>query len=327
MYTENEFNSCLAAAFAYKNKLPNLQRDDPCYYSYFVNLIKISNSKCIIVFPISLAHITELERLNRSGGNPIPFRINVFREDHMSNKVYLVRSSQFDDGKIINVLLIEIEKGENDYLYYILIDSTSFLKKHYINSENRKISYRNSAFCSRCFEQFRSKKLLEGHEEVCGKADHIKVFPKEDDTIEYINHEYNFKRIYTGYADFEIVLKDTVNKLECPECVSSITDCDGESGCMHSFTITTKKHYAIFVSFIIVDRYGSLAQEFAYTGDDVVVKFIRNVLHCEDVLVNTTKFNKYMIFNEENGQDFEMSTMCFICNNDRGRKGKRKTVY
>ena len=318
---------CVAAAFTYKKKLTNLQRDDPCYYSDFVNLIKIRNSKCRIEFTISLRDITELERLNSSGGNPIPFRINVFREDPMSNKVYLVRSSPFDDGKIINVLLIEFEEGENDYLHYILIESTSFLKKRYINSENGKMSYGNSVFCSRCFEHFRSKKLLEGHEEVCGKADHIKVFPKEDETIEYVNHEYNFKRIYTGYADFESVLKDTDNKLECPECVSSITDCDRETDCTHSFTITTKKHYAISVSFVIVDRYGSLVHEFTYTGDDVVVQFIRNVLHCEDVLVNTTKFNKYMIFNEENRQDFERSTVCFICNNDKGVKGKKEKPF
>ena len=34
-----------------------------------------------------------------------------------------------------------------------------------------------------------------------------------------------------------------------------------------------------------------------------------------------------MIFNEENRQDFERSTVCFICNNDKGVKGKKEKPF
>ena len=64
--------------------------------------------------------------------------------------------------------------------------------------------------------------------------------------------------------------------------------------------------------------------EFSYTGDDVVDKFIQNVLQCEQLLINTTKFNKYMIFTKENRKEFEKASVCFICNNNRGIKGKQE---
>ena len=62
--------------------------------------------------------------------------------------------------------------------------------------------------------------------------------------------------------------------------------------------------------------------EFSYTGDDVVVKFIKNVLQCEQLLINKTKFNKYMIFTNKNRKEFEKASVWFICNNNKGIKGK-----
>ena len=79
-------------------------------------------------------------------------------------------------------------------------------------------------------------------------------------------------------------------------------------------------HQAISVSFVVIDRYGKLVHAFSYTGKDVVIKFIKDVLRCEDVLVNTTKFYKYIIFTEEDIQCFENSTICHICNNRRKNK-------
>ena len=198
-----------------------LQRSDPTYYTEFVNLIRVSDFKTKIEFPIALTDITELEKINRTGSNPIPFRINVFREDPITGKVHLIRSSPLDDGTNINVLLIDFEDDEFEHSHYVLLDGMSVFRKRYINSKNAAISYANTIFCSRCFEHFRSKPLLENHVKVCGKENHIKVFPDKDERIEYKNHENNFKRIFTGYADFESVLEDTHNDLGCSDCISS----------------------------------------------------------------------------------------------------------
>ena len=78
--------------------MSNLQRSDPAYYTDFVSLIRVSDFKSRIKFPIALTDITELEKINRTGGNPIPFRGNVFREDPISRKIHLIRSSPLDDG-------------------------------------------------------------------------------------------------------------------------------------------------------------------------------------------------------------------------------------
>ena len=35
----------------------------------------------------------------------------------------------------------------------------------------------------------------------------IRIFPNKGETLSYTEHQYNYKRIYTGYADFESLLK------------------------------------------------------------------------------------------------------------------------
>ena len=63
-----------------------------------------------------------------------------------------------------------------------------------------------------------------------------------------------------------------------------------------------------------------LVHEFSYTGEDVVVQFIKNLIRCEEVLVNITKFNEYMIFCEEDKDCFDSSNVCHICKNRRKDK-------
>ena len=160
---------CIAAAFTCRKQMSLLQKSDPKYYSEFVNLIKVSDSSYSLKFPVSLTEITELERINRSRVNSLLFRVNVFREDLISKKLSLIRSSPYDDGKIINVLLTEFTINNEDYGHYVLIESMSFLKKRYTNSISGKLSYANSLFCKICFEHFRSENTLETHEKICGE--------------------------------------------------------------------------------------------------------------------------------------------------------------
>ena len=78
---------------------------------------------------------------------------------------------------------------------------------------------------------------------------------------------------------------------------------------------------------MIIDRIGNLVHEFVYSGDDVVIKFTRNVLHFEEILVNTTKFNRYVEFTTTDQENHKKSTVCYICNNNRGLKGKEGKVF
>ena len=310
---------CVAAAFTSKTGLTDAKKSDPLQYCDFVNMIRVTEKNHNIEFPVSLQDITELEHINRKGVNNLPFRINVFREDIISKKLFLIRSSSYSDGKLINVLLTEFELDGIDYFHYVLIEKLSFLRKRYTNKSGN-MSYSNAIFCMKCFDHFRSQNVLDNHQKVCGTSSHVKVFPTGEKNIHYNNHEYNFKRIFTGYADFESILQDTDYTGKCPKCVHLNEEENQIELCSHSYTIPFKSHTAISVSFVIVDRYGKLVHEFCYTGTDVVIQFIKNVLKCEEVLVNTTKFNEYMIFTDNDKMVFRNTTVCHICNNKRRNK-------
>ena len=122
---------CIAAAYSCTTGLKEESKSDPNRYSEFVNMIRVNDNTINIEFPISLNDITELERINRKGFNSLSFRINVFREDMMTKKLFLVRSSSYKDGKLINVLLTEFEVDKIQYSHYVLIDKLSFLRKKY----------------------------------------------------------------------------------------------------------------------------------------------------------------------------------------------------
>ena len=313
---------CIACAFtSVKTKLSYDQRSNPDHYHEFARTIKTSGCGKHIEFPIKLTSITDLEVVNRQGVYPISFRINVFRENPINHKLHLIRKSTFENGRIVNVLLVEFQQGENDYLHYILIDRPTFFKKRYVNPLCGSVSSANTIFCDSCFEHFRSATVLEKHKNICGTHTHVKVFPKEDETLHFKNHEFNYKRIFTGYADFESILEDTLsnNLLQCPQYANTIDSIDSYE-CEHSFTINTKKHRAISVAFVVIDRYGKMVHDFHYTGDDVMIQFIKNVLRCEDILVNTTKFNQYMMFTKEDKTNFDQTSVCYVCKNRQGTK-------
>ena len=121
---------CIAAAFTYNpTGISSLEKSNPNRYLDFVNQIKVSNIDYSVKFPVSLNKITELERLNRDKTDYLPFRINVFREDMLTQKLFLIRSSPYKDGKIINVLLTEFTVASIEYCHYVLVENTSFLKK------------------------------------------------------------------------------------------------------------------------------------------------------------------------------------------------------
>ena len=126
---------CIAGTFTCNTNMYLFKNTDHHQYIDFVNLIKISDNKFTVQLPISLNDITELERINRKGINDIPFRINVFLEDLLLRKLFLIRASPYNDGKFINVLLTEFTVGDKDYWHYVLIKNTTFFKKRYVSKK------------------------------------------------------------------------------------------------------------------------------------------------------------------------------------------------
>ena len=55
--------------------------------------------------------------------------------------------------------------------------------------------------------------MLMKHEKVCGKPGSVFIdFPAKDKNLSFTRTEYNFKRIYNGYAEFESVLMKTKSR-------------------------------------------------------------------------------------------------------------------
>ena len=121
---------CVAASYTYTNKWTQVEKSNPQNYADFVKMIKTSTPTTQLQFPIKLSRISELERINRQRQDPICFQINVFREHPLTHKICLIRKSSYNDGKIINVLLVEFEHDGKDFFHYVLIENTSFFLKN-----------------------------------------------------------------------------------------------------------------------------------------------------------------------------------------------------
>ena len=99
----------------------------------------------------------------------------------------------------------------------------AFLKKKYVNPATMTASTSKTIFCNRCFSHFRTENSLAMHSKLCNTGENvIRVFPNKGETLSYTEHQYNYKRIYTGYADFESLLKITNNIQEIRDCESII---------------------------------------------------------------------------------------------------------
>ena len=104
---------------------------------------------------ISINDIVLLEQLNRRKEIPLKFRINVFREDLVNQTIFLIRKSTYKDGKVINVLLVDYEYDGEIFSHFLLIESNTFFKRHYLKKNSKNISsYSQNFFCGTCLESF-----------------------------------------------------------------------------------------------------------------------------------------------------------------------------
>lgn len=79
---------CIAAAHSSTTELTDDEKPDPSRYTEFADLIRVTDNKDEIDFPININDNTELDRINRGGFNSLNYRISVFRE-HITSKIVL----------------------------------------------------------------------------------------------------------------------------------------------------------------------------------------------------------------------------------------------
>ena len=248
----------------------------PESYQDYVNIIKTDD----ISFPIAISDIGKLEMINRSAKPPLKFSVNVFREDLSRGSVHMVRKSPYRDGKIVNVLLVDfnLRDEKENFSHYILIEGYSFFKKRYHDPKTKRLtSLASTIFCDKYFDHFRSDRQLQIHRESCGNESCVIDFPKETEKLQFTKTEYGFKRIYNGYADFESITEKTQNIAECSICKSN----ESKITCQHSYAVSLSSHKPVSVSLVVIDRNGKMVHEYFYSGEDVIEKFVNEVLELE----------------------------------------------
>ena len=302
---------CIVASLIKRSGWTSFQASNPKSYQPYIELIATEG----IDFPISINDIVLLEQLNRRKEIPLKFRINVFREDLVNQTIFLIRKSTYKDGKVINVLLVDYEYDGEIFSHFLLIESNSFFKRHYLKKNSKNISsYSQNFFCGICLESFWSTKMLDKHKMICGKPSSAVIeFPPDGQNLTFTKTEFNFKRIYNGYADFESVLEKTKKNLDCEKCAESKLN----GTCKHSYSIETEIHKPLAVGLVIIDRNGRIVKEFYYSGERVVEIFIQEVLNIEKDLLDLTKLNKYMIITKQQQKEHDEAETCYICLNRR----------
>ena len=81
--------------------------------------------------------------------------------------------------------------------------------------------------------------MLDKHKMICGKPSSAVIeFPPDGQNLTFTKTEFNFKRIYNGYADFESVVEKTKKNLDCTKCAESKFN----GTCKHSYSIDTEIH-------------------------------------------------------------------------------------
>lgn len=112
-------------------------------------------------------------------------------------------TSSYNDGRVINVILLDFEQNGTEYSHYVLITSSStFFYKQYRSAITGQISSAKTLFCFKCYDHFRSDNKFQAHIQTCtgDKNSVVKIFPKPEDNLAFKNHKVGFKRIFCGYV-------------------------------------------------------------------------------------------------------------------------------
>ena len=178
-------------------------------------------------------------------------------------------------------------------------------KYHYcwINNLNRLLYDQNkhkekTHFCDRCLYGFTREDLLIKHKEDCEginkSSTRIEMQSKGRDHIKFKNHKNQMPIPYVIYADFESTIKP---KTEQKGDKSEITS----------------EHEACGFGYVVVKYDGKAEEPVIYRGEYVAEVFL-NHLECEvENINNIFKHPKPLIITEQNIQDYDKATHCWIC--------------
>ena len=248
-----------------------------------------------ITYPVDFKGINRFEKQNPD----ISISILGYNKDE---RIYPLRISKYtkskkEDERKHNIVLLLIKNGNNSH--YCLVKNLSALLTSQINKRKSKFY-----FCLNCLNGYDDPEKLDRHKEYCGEQESIKINMSPPDTyLKFKNFLYSEKAPFTIYADFESLIEPIDNCEPNPE---------------KSYTKKYQKHEPVSFVYYIKSFNESVYKSKikSYVKDkpekpDVIDVFI-NWLE-EDVKEIANLGNRKMIITEEEKEQFNKASDCWIC--------------
>ena len=256
-----------------------------------------------IRYPVNFRDIDRFESQNPE----ISITILRYNKDE---RVYPLKISRYT-GCEHDITLLLIKDGEKSH--YCLLKNLSALLQSQINNHK---GIRN--ICLNCFNGFNTPDSLNKHKEYCYNNECVKiVMPPPGTFLRFKNFLHSEKAPFVIYADFESLIK-------------SMDNCDPDPN--KSYTKKYQKHEPISFWYYIECFDNSLCKQIfnddtkrkqlkGYTktkpeDEDAIDVFIKWLE--EDVKAIANIEQKKMIFTEEDREQFNKASDCWICGEELG---------
>ena len=242
-----------------------------------------------IQYPVSFRGLDRFESQNPE----ISITVLGYNKD---DKVYPLKVSKYTGCKH-DIILLLIKDGENSH--YCLVKNISALLASQINNHKG-----TSHICLNCFNSFKSLDSLDKHKEYCYNNECVKIaMPPPNTFLRFKNFRYFEKAPFVIYADFESLIKPMDN-------------CDPDPN--KSYTKKYQKHkpsgFCYYIKSLYEDVFKSEKRTYTKTkeeepdAEDVFVKWLE-----EDVKEIAKLGNEKMIITEEEEEQFNKASECWIC--------------
>ena len=218
------------------------------------------------------------------------------------DKIYPLRISKYtkckkENERKHNIVLLLIKNGDNSH--YCLVKNSSALLSSQINNHKSNLEY-----CFNCFNFYNSPEKLEIHKEYCGEKDCIKInMPPPNTFLKFNNFLYSEKAPFAIYADFECLVKPIDNCKPDPNI---------------SYTNKYQKHEPVSFVYYIKSfnesvyksklKYYVKEKEEDPDPEEIFIKWLE-----EDVKKISELENRKMIITEEEQEQFNQASDCWIC--------------
>ena len=257
-----------------------------------------------ITYPVDSKGINRFEKQNPD----ISISVLGYNENE---KIYPLQISKFtkmkkEDERKHNIVLLLIKDEDNSH--YCLVKNLSALLTSQVNK--RKIKF---YFCLNCLNGYDTPEKLDYHKEYCNEKESVKIImPSEGTYLKFENYRYSERAPFAIYADFESLLKP-------------LDTCEPDPN--KSYTLKYNKHepvsFVYYIKSTYENVYSSKLRSYVKENEedpDVIDVFI-NWLE-EDVKEIANLEKKDMIITEEEEEQFNQASICWICGKLLNIKGR-----